>query len=164
MAKVVDSYKKYYSNNTIEFESIYANGKIIKTTNYFFNGKISSELVFNDKEELDSYSYYNPKGKNILKKNIKVAELKYGLQYSYNNPKPVEVNLTKKHLLYLVWIIKNKSLAFLKKKKTGEWNYYFTNGNLKIKENFVDGKQSGISYTYNIEENYPLFLTTQMTI
>lgn len=149
--KVVDSYKKYYSNNTIEFESIYTNGKIIKTTNYFFNGKISSELVFNDKEELDSYSYYNPKGEKYFEEKYKGGELKYGLQYSYNNPKPVEVNLTKK--AFTISSMENKkqiSGFFEKGKKTGEWNYYFTNGNLKIKENFVDGKQSGISYTYNI--------------
>lgn len=149
--KVVGSYKKYYSNNKLEFESIYVNGKITKTINYFFNGKTSTELLFNEKEELDSFIYFNPKGEKYFEEKYKGGELKYGLQYSYNNPKPVEVNLTKK--AFTISSIENKKQItgfFDKGKKTGEWNYYFTNGNLKIKENFIDGKQTGISNTYNI--------------
>lgn len=149
--KVVDRYKKYYSNNKLEFESIYVNGKLTKTINYFYNGKISSELLFNDKEELDSYSYYNPKGEKYFEEKYKSGELKYGLQYSYNNPKPIEINLTKK--AFSVSSLENKKQItgfFDKGKKTGEWNYYFTNGNLKIKENFVDGQQSGLTHSYNI--------------
>lgn len=144
------TYKKYYSNSNLEFESFYTNGKITKTINYFFTGGKSSELIFNDKEELESYSYFNPKGEKYFEEKYKGGELKSGLQYSYTNPKPVEINLTKK-AFSISNMENNKQITgfFEKGKKSGEWNYYFTNGNLKIKENYLDGNQTGLCHAYN---------------
>jgi antitoxin component YwqK of YwqJK toxin-antitoxin module/Tfp pilus assembly protein PilF len=148
--KCNSSYKKYYSNNKLEYESFYANGKITKTINYFYTGEKSSELIFNDKEELESYIYYNSKGEKYFEEKYKGGELKSGLQYSLNNPKPTEVNLTKK--AFSIFSLKNNKQVsgfFEKGKKSGEWNYYYTNGNLKIKENYTAGNQTGLSHIYN---------------
>ena len=144
------SYKKYYANKKLEFESFYTNGKITKTINYFFNGLQSSELIFNDKEELESYSYFDPKGQKYFEEKYKSGELKSGLQYLNSNPKPIEINLTKK-AFQVSSLNNNKQITgfFEKGKKTGEWNYYFTNGNLKIKENYANGMQTGMSHSYN---------------
>ncbi|MQP53527.1 MULTISPECIES: toxin-antitoxin system YwqK family antitoxin [unclassified Flavobacterium] len=148
--KILGSYKKYYSNNKLEFESFYINGKISKTINYFYNGLTSSELLFNDKEELESYSYFNPKGEKYFEEKYKGGELKSGLQYSATNPKPVEINLTKKAFT-ISSLENNKQITgfFEKGKKTGEWNYFFTNGNLKYKESYSNGNQTGLAYAYN---------------
>ena len=145
------SYTKYYSNNKLEFESFYTNGKITKTINYYFNGTIASELIFNNEEELESYSYFNPKGEKYFEEKYKSGELKSGLQYSYENPKnPIEINLTKK--AFSIASLENKKQItgfFEKGKKTGEWNYYFNNGNLKFKENYLNGMQTGMCHSYN---------------
>lgn len=144
------TYKKYYPNKNLEFENFYTAGKVTKTINYFFSGGKSSELIFNDKEELESYSYFNPKGEKYFEEKYKGGELKSGLQYSLTNPKPVEVNLTKKAFSVLN-MNNNKQITgfFEKGKKSGEWNYYFTNGNLKIKENYSEGNQTGLGHAYN---------------
>ena len=81
MEKIKGVIKKYYANKKLEFESFYTNGKITKTINYFFNGLQSSELIFNDKEELESYSYFDPKGQKYFEEKYKSGELKSGLQY-----------------------------------------------------------------------------------
>ncbi|MBE9577049.1 toxin-antitoxin system YwqK family antitoxin [Flavobacterium proteolyticum] len=148
--KPTSNYKKYYSNKNLEYESFFTNGKITKTTNYFITGAKSSELIFNANEELESYIYFNPKGEKYFEEKYKGGELKSGLQYSYTNPKPVEINLTKK-AFSISSLNNNKQISgfFEKGKKSGEWNYYFTNGNLKIKENYINGNQTGLCHAYN---------------
>ena len=144
------SYKNYYVNKKLASESFYTKGKISKNINYLFTGTKSSELIFNDKEEIESYSYFNPKEEKYFEEKYKGGKLKSGLQYSSTNPKPTEINLTKKE--FTISSLENKKQItgfFDKDKKTGVWNYYFTNGNLKIKENYLNGNQTGLAYNYN---------------
>lgn len=148
--KVQGNYKTYYSNKNIETENIYINGKITKAISYTILGKKSSESIYNENEELETYVYYDHKEQKYFEEKYKSGELKYGLQYSVTNPKPVEVNLTKK--AFLISSFTNQKLVsgnFEKGKRNGEWNFYFTNGLNKIKENYVNGLQSGFSQTNN---------------
>ncbi|UGS22874.1 toxin-antitoxin system YwqK family antitoxin [Flavobacterium channae] len=148
--KTQGTYKKYYTNDKLEYESFYTNGKITKTINYYFTGAKSTELIYNANEDLETYSYFNPRGKKYFEEKYKGGELKSGLQFSASNPKPVEVNLTKK-AFQISGLNNDKQVTgfFEKGKKSGEWNYYFTNGNLKIKESYLNGEQTGMAYSYN---------------
>ena len=88
--KTQGSYKKYYTNDKLEYESFYTNGKITKTINYYFTGEKSSELIYNTNEDLESYSYFNVKGEKYFEEKYKGGELKSGLQFLASNQKPIE--------------------------------------------------------------------------
>lgn len=148
--KVQGSYKSYYSNGALEKEAFYENGKIKKTIEYYANGKTDTEYVYDEKEELELMRLFDFRGDNYFDEKFKSGELKSGLQYSKTNPKPTEINLTKK--AFVINDLNGKTQItgnFEKGRKTGEWNYYHTSGALKSKSFFKLGKQEGIFHTYD---------------
>lgn len=148
--KVQGTFKEYYTNGALSAESFYTDGKVTKTINYFITGEKSSELLFDEKENLTSYSYFNVNGEKYFEEVYKSNEIKSILQYSKSNPKPVTINLQNKP--FEIKNLRGNTLVkgkYVKGKKNGEWNYFFTNGIVRIKENNVDGLQQGMAYNYN---------------
>ncbi|MBF4491804.1 tetratricopeptide repeat protein [Flavobacterium sp. MR2016-29] len=144
------SYKSYYSNKTLEKENICALGSILKSTEYFQNGKKSFESIYNNKGELETYSCFDTYGNKYFEEKHKGGELKSGTQFTAIAPKGTEVNVTKK-----TFEMKNFDGtprikgAFEKGKKTGEWNYLFSSGVTRLKEFYINGKTEGLSTNYN---------------
>jgi uncharacterized protein len=148
--KVEGNYKEYYTNSKLNSESFYTAGKITKTINYHITGEKSSELIFDAKEQLTSYSYFSIRGEKYFEEIYKGNELKSGLQYTKNAAKPKEVSLQKKPF-QIANLDGNVIVSgnYDKGKKNGEWNYYFSNGYVRIKENNIADLQQGLSYNYN---------------
>ena len=148
--KAQGSYKSYFNNGALEKEMIYENGKIKKSFDYYANGKIDTESVFDEKEELELFRLFDSNGEIYFDEKFKSGELKSGLQYSRTNPKPTEINLTKK--AFVINDLNGKTQIsgnFEKGRKTGEWIYYYTSGTMKNKSNFKLGKQEGLFHTYD---------------
>ena len=147
---VVEGYKSYYANKSLERENIYSSGKIKKSVDYYENGKQSAESLYNDKGELDLYSYFDSEGNKYFEEKYKSGELKSGLQFTKNAQKPTEVSLNKKafEIKNFDNSIKVKGV-FEKGVKSGEWNYFYNSGILRLKDFYVKGKANGISTNYN---------------
>ena len=147
--KVLGSYKSYYTNGTLEKENSFEDGKIKKAITYFQNEKKSSESTYNNKEELELYSYYDPEENKYFEENYKSGELKSGLQFSRKNPNPVAVSLSSTP--FVMKDFDGNELAsgdFEKDKKMGEWNHYYSSGIKSIQETFISGKLNSISKDY----------------
>lgn len=148
--KIQDSYKTFYIDSTLERENNFINGKIIKSTNYFPNGKKSSEAIYNDKEELEIYRYFDNNDNLYYEEIYKSGEIKSGKQYTANNPKPVEINLATNNFQMKDF---NETLlvsgTFEKGKKSNQWLYNFPSGILKLEENYTKGVLNGFSKDYN---------------
>jgi uncharacterized protein len=147
--KIQGSFKSYYSNTALEKENSYENGKIKKSVNYFLNGKKASESSYDDKEELESYSYFDSSGNEYFEEKYKSGALKSALQFTKTNPKPVEISLSSKP--FVMKDFDGNELAagnFEKGKKSGEWNHHFASGIKRLQEIYNQGNQNGLSYDY----------------
>jgi antitoxin component YwqK of YwqJK toxin-antitoxin module/Flp pilus assembly protein TadD len=148
--KVLGSYKNYFINGTLENEYFYENGKIKRSIENYATGVKSMETIYDENEKVQTYIYYNSKGEIYYQENFKGGDLKTVVQYSKNNPKPTEANVTKK-----AFDIKNidggviLSGEYDKGIRTGEWKYYYSNGTLRQKKNFVKGDVVGTTYSYD---------------
>lgn len=148
--KIKDSYKMYYSNGVLEKENTYEGGKIKKSITYFPTGKMATESLFNENEELETYNYFDHNGNKYFEEKYKSGELKSGIQYSKNNPKPVAMSLSSKP--FVMKDFDGNQLAagnFENGKKTGEWNHHFTSGTQSLKEFYSQGNLNGLSQDYN---------------
>jgi antitoxin component YwqK of YwqJK toxin-antitoxin module len=144
------SYKNFYSNSILEKENTFENGKIKTATDYFANGKKSNESLYNENEELESYSYFDTDNNKYFEEKYKSGELKFGLQFSVSNPKPVAINLTKN--TFELNNFKGELLVsgtFEKGKKASQWNHNYGSGILRLKEFYSNGKRNGLSTDYN---------------
>lgn len=147
---IKDSYKAYYSNGALEKENTYEAGKIKKSITYFPNGKISTESLYNDKEELETYNYFDSNGNKYFEEKYKSGVLNSALQYAKNNPKPVIISLSSKP--FVMKDFDGNQLAagnFEKGKKTGEWNHHFSSGTKRLEEFYSNKTQNGLSHDYN---------------
>jgi antitoxin component YwqK of YwqJK toxin-antitoxin module/Tfp pilus assembly protein PilF len=148
--KIQGTFKRYYANKGLEQENTYVNGKITKAATYFADGKTNTESFFDDKGEMTAYSYFDHEGNKYFEEKYKGGELKSGLQYQANSPKPTEATISKKPFQ-----IKNfdgsQRVAgdFDKGLKTNEWKYYYNNGVMRLKEGYKFGKQEGVAFAYN---------------
>lgn len=144
------TYKSYYPNSTLDRENIYALGNILKSTDYFENGRKSFESLYNEKGELETYSCFDNDGNKFFEEIYKSGDLKSGLQFTANSSKGTQVNLTKKSFETKNFDGSTRIKgAFEKGKKNGEWNYLYTSGILRLKEFYVNGKTNGISTNYD---------------
>ncbi len=147
--KILGSFKSYYSNSALEKENTYEGGKIKKSVNYFSNGKKSTESIYNDKEEMETYSYYDSDGNKYFEEKYKSGELRSALQFSKDNPNPIEISLSSKP--FVMKDFQGNQLAagnFEKGKKTGEWNHHFVSRIKRLQEFYNGGNQNGLSYDY----------------
>ncbi|PXY42757.1 hypothetical protein DMB65_01675 [Flavobacterium cheongpyeongense] len=142
-------YKSYTPNTALEKENSYTLGNITKSTDYFENGKKSYEGLYNDKGELETYSFFDNDGNKYFEEKYKSGELKSGVQFTSNSPKGTEVNLTKKsfEIKNFDGSFKIKG-AFEKGKRTGEWNYLYSSGITSLNQFYLNGKANGISTNY----------------
>lgn len=148
--KVDGSYKRYYNNGILERQNFYENGKLKKIINNYPTGKISYETVYDSNEEIESYTYYDRKENKYFEEKFKSGELKSGVQFTKKSPKPVSVNLSKKP--FVMYTFEGEPFitgVFEKGRKTKEWKYNYTNGNLRLREDYVQGKQNGLAHNYN---------------
>ena len=148
--KVDGTYKKYYNNGVLERQNFYENGKLKKIINYYTTGTISYETLYDSKEEIESYTFYDSKQNKYFEEKFKSGELKSGIQYTKKSPKPTTVNLSKKP--FVMYTYEGEPFitgAFEKGRKTNEWKYNYPNGNLRLSENYIQGKQNGLSHNYN---------------
>ena len=148
--KIQGSSKGYSSSNTLDRESSYENGKIKSSINYYPNGKKSTESIYDEKEELETYSYFDENENKYFVEKYKSGELKSGLQYSKKSPEPIEVSLSSKP--FVMKDFDGNILAsgnFEKGKKTGEWNHKYASGTNRLKEFYIKGKIDGLSQDYD---------------
>lgn len=147
--KTQGTYKRYYPNRIIERENSYVNGKLTSNTDYFSTGKKMSESTYDSNENLENYSYFDSNETKYFEEKYTAGNIKIGLQFLKNNPKPVEISASKKP--FVINTIEGNKLVtgeFLKSKKNNEWNYYFSSGILKLKENYSQGMLQGKTYNY----------------
>ena len=147
--KIQGSFKNYFSNGALEKEDRYVGGKIKNVTEYSSDEKKATESIYNDKEELENFSYFDTNKNKYFEEKYKSGELKSGIQYAENNPNPVEINASKKP--FVINDFYGNKLAtgnFEKGKKDGEWNHTFPSGIQRLKENYSHGKQNGLSQDY----------------
>lgn len=147
---IKDSYKMYYSNGKLEKENTYEAGKIKKSITYFPTGKMATESLFNDNEEMETYNYFDSNGNKYFEEKYKSGELKSAVQYTKNSQKPVEMSLSSKP--FVMKDFDGNELAsgnFEKGKKTGEWKHHFSSGTKRLQEFYSQGNQNGLSYDYN---------------
>lgn len=147
------SYKAYFPNSVLSREITYVNDLPKVSTNNMSNGKKSYEAIYDKEGNIESYEYYNTFGDKIFKENYsKQGEIKAGFQFEPNKPKPIEVSVNKG-----TYTIKDFDGTVITKgqyekgQKKGEWNYFYRSGVLRSKENFVNGKESGLNYNYNLD-------------
>lgn len=148
--KVLGSFKKYYVNGGVEEESKFEKGKIKTSIVYEAKGMKSTESFYNENGELETYIYYDENEKKYFEEKYKSGELKTGLQYSNSNPKPIEINLSKK--AFVIKNLEDKVLVsgqFEKGKRVNTWSFYKSNGNLKQTDSYKDGKLNGLTTVYN---------------
>ncbi|MGV3458865.1 MAG: tetratricopeptide repeat protein [Flavobacterium sp.] len=142
-------YKAYFANGTLKEESIYANKLPQSAVYYYDTGKKSYDATFDKTGDIIAYTYYDPQGNKYFVENYKQGEIKPGLQFSANNPKPAEVPVNKGN--YQIKTFNGDVLTdgkFTKGKKTGEWIYFYRNGLPKSKEMYENDVQKGKSVNY----------------
>jgi uncharacterized protein len=147
--KVVGSFKTYYSNKKLRKEYIYKDKKIVSSAEYHPTGIKSEESTYNDKGAIQSTSYFDASGEQYYDEVFNSKEIKYIRQYAKNNPKPTEINLSKK--AFEIRDLDNKVLisgAFDKGLRHGKWKYIFASGQLKIESDYNKGEQEGLNKTY----------------
>lgn len=151
--KVASSYKAYFPNSVLSEEITYVNDIPKTGTHYMTNGKKSYEVIYDKEGYALNYEYYNVFGDKIFQETYnKQGEIKGGLQFEANKPKPVEISVTKG--TYLIKDFDGTTITkgqYEKGKKKGEWNYFYRSGIMRSKENFINGKQSGLNYNYNLD-------------
>lgn len=152
--KPKSNFKSYFKNGTLEEEIFYLNGKKFKSVEYHRNGFLAEESFFNEEEDLERLVIYNLLGEKFFEQKLKNGEVKSGLQYYYNTEKPVEINIAKKEFeIFNLDKTKYVSGEFFKGVKKGIWTYYNSNGTIKSKENYVNGKVEGLQYNYDLYGN-----------
>ncbi|TRX39780.1 toxin-antitoxin system YwqK family antitoxin [Flavobacterium restrictum] len=147
--KIQGSYKTYFTSSALEKENSYEAGKLKTITNYFPNGVKANESLHNDKEEVETYSYYDTSGNTYFEEKYKSGDLKSGLQYSNKKEQPVAINLTKN--TFEMRNFKDNILvtgSFEKGKKSQQWNYFYASGLPKMTEFYVQGKEQGLDTEY----------------
>lgn len=148
--KVQGELKSYYENGKVKAITTYVNGNPSKSESYDPNGALSQTTAFNDKGETQVVTYYDDHGERYFDHNFKSDDLKAGVQYARNNPKPVPVSLSKKP-----FIIKDLDGHVLTKgeyekgMRTKTWEYTDRFGNLVSKIPYKDGDIDGVLYFYN---------------
>ncbi len=148
--KPVGTIKTYYPNKAEENVITYNNGKIAKYVSHYANGKMSSETLYNDKEEIETYTYYDWNGNKYFEEKYKSGELKNGFQYLNGKSEPETISVNKKP--FVIRSFNNTvqvSGDFEKGKKIGNWQYFYSNENLRIKESYIKDAQNGIREDYN---------------
>ncbi|CAM3486790.1 Tetratricopeptide repeat protein [Flavobacterium longum] len=147
--KPVGSIKSYYPNKALQAESIYADGKITTYRAYYLNGKLSDEITYDANGDTDTYAYYDWYGRKYYVEKFKSGEIKSGTQYTKAKPEGVALSLSKKPYVITDYdgnpILKGN---FDKGKKTGEWTYYHSNGNVRQKEHYTAGEENGLTQNY----------------
>lgn len=144
------SLKKYFPNGTLKEETTFVNDNPALGVYNFANGKKSYEAVYDKNGYITSYNFYNRNGELYYRENYKEGEIKPSQQYSRGSDKPVEVPVNKG--LYTIKTLDGITLTsgkYEKGKKTGEWDYFYSTGVLRSKENFKNGLQSGKFSEYN---------------
>ncbi|RZJ28719.1 MAG: tetratricopeptide repeat protein, partial [Flavobacterium sp.] len=148
--KIQGSYKRYYPNNTLEQENVYVNGKLSKAIAYYATGKISTETLYNDKGEMESYAYYDADGNKYYEEKYRGGKLSSGVQYTSKSAKPIELSIAKKPFSIKNFDSTDRVVGeFEKGVKNKEWKYYFSSGQMRLKEMYKQGLQNGLTYSYN---------------
>ena len=147
--KVVSSYKKYYSNSKLKAEYNYKDKKIISSAEYFPTGVKQSESDYNDQGNIQSTLYFDAAGQKYYEEVFNSKEIKYIRQYAKDNPKPTEINLSRK--AFEIKNLDDKILisgAFEKGLRNGTWKYSFATGQISSDASYDKGKQQGLSKSY----------------
>jgi len=148
--KIKDQFKSYYINTALEKEFNYQDGKLKTATNYFSNGKKSSQALYDDKEQIENYNYYDTEGNLYYVEKFKSGIINSGIQFTAANNNPTEVALTNNK-----FEIKNfngttiVSGNYNNGRKNNLWNYYYPSGSKNSEENYSDNVLEGISKSYD---------------
>lgn len=147
--KIQGSFKRYFPSGALQQENAYADGKITKLTVYYATGKVSTESTYNGKGELESYAYYDADGNKYYEEKYRSGKLASGLQYTSKSPKPQELPIAKKPFQIKNFDATDRVVGeFEKGVKNKLWNYYFSSGQLRLKEMYKQGLQNGMAFTY----------------
>lgn len=146
---VVGSFKKYHNNLKLKAEYVYKDKKIISSVEYYPTGVKSSESTYNDKGAIQSTSYFTASGEKYYDEVFNSKEIKYIRQYAKNNPKPTEINLSRK--AFEIKDLDNRTLitgAFDKGLRNGTWKYLYPSGQLSLETDYNKGQQEGFNKSY----------------
>ncbi|MGC4042078.1 MAG: hypothetical protein QM710_15145 [Flavobacterium sp.] len=147
--QVVASFKKYYTNKKLKAEYIYKDKKIISSVEYHPTGVKSSESTYNGKGSILSTIYFDASGEKYYEEVFNSKEIKYIRQFAKNNPKPTEINLSRK--AFEIKDLDNKILvtgAFDKGLRNGTWKYNFASGLPSQIAEYSKGKQEGLTKNF----------------
>lgn len=148
--KITGVYKEFYENGQIRKEVMSENGKITKTIEYHPNGKLSSETFYDNKEEIESYVYYDESGQKYFEERYRNGRIRAGYQYVTEKPEPVEVSVNSKP--YQIRNLEGTVITsgeYSKGNMSGEWSYFNNNGSIKIKQNFNNNTIEGLRHDYD---------------
>lgn len=151
--KISSPYKVYYPDGTLKEETTYQNNNPATLVSNLPNGKKSYETLYDKDGYVTTNNYFN--GNDILyfQETYKKGEIKTALQFESGKSKPTDVPVNKGNYVMknLEGIVLTKG-SYEKGKKKGEWNYFYNTGSLSAKENFDNGKLTGLAKTYATDE------------
>jgi antitoxin component YwqK of YwqJK toxin-antitoxin module len=125
----IESSVEYYNNGLLSEENVYEKGYLKQSKNYDYEGNLSSIVFYNKNTISKILKYENgiEKGEEKIGRNGKLNE-----KWFYTNESSIEGDIEKDN-------------------REGKWKYYYINGNLKNERNFVKNKEDGLIKTYRFE-------------
>ena len=143
-------WKKFHENGKLKWEGIYNHGKLNgKLKEYNFNGGIKKIEIFNNgqlsEEEAPIFFKLNKQINNdgSIVEGMIINNKKEGTFRVYNNKGVLSIcNNYKNNIKLSSGLV--DSLNF----KIGEWEYYYENGNIKAKGNYIKDLQDGLWIYY----------------
>ncbi|NUY80709.1 tetratricopeptide repeat protein [Flavobacterium sp. MAH-1] len=147
--KIQSHYKVFYADGSLKEDYTYANGVLKNDVHYLENGDKSYETRYDDKQEVANYTYFDIDGNKFYEELFKDGQIKSGLQYQAGKAEPIPMDIAKKgHDLKNLDGVTTALGKYEKGKKIGQWQYFYSNGNLREKEIFDKGAKTGLQHVY----------------
>ena len=151
--KKIGSHKDYFSNGVLKNEIVYEDGEIIDQKNYYVNGVLYTKYGYRkgDLEYMDIHDYDGKLSKTYKFKN---DYLKQMISYDANGQEIDKESIGKNDEFVGKWFYtNNKSMQgnYKKGRRHGKWIFYNLNGTKDSEANYELGLKSGIQRDYNAQ-------------
>lgn len=125
----IESSIEYYNNGLLSEENIYENGELKQSKNYDYEGNVYSIVFYKKSTITKILRFENGKeiGEEKIGRNGKLNE-----KWFYTQEQSIEGELEKDN-------------------REGKWNYYYINGNLKAERNYKKNEEEGLIKAYRFE-------------
>lgn len=145
--ELIGNFKEFYENNSLKYEYDFSGNELIKTKNYDANQALKTEIYLS-KGDLTSKVYYDESGKKYYEEKFKKGIFDAAYQYKNGEDTPTEINLKNKFQVRNLQNILIVQGQYDKGKMVGDWEYYFPNGDPKVKLKYVNDEATGMRYEY----------------